>query len=84
MNKLKPCPFCNGIVRIVICDDEGNYPKSPDYEDDPCSGLGYLLCHSTEDANGECPIAGHPGEDNLGITIYDTIEEATNAWNKRV
>ena len=82
MNELK-CPFCGGTVRIVVCDDEGNYPKPEGYEDEPWSGLGYLLCHSEKDAIGECPIAGEPYEDMLGRIIYDTPEEAIAAWNKR-
>lgn len=73
------CPFCGGVVRVVVCDDEGNYPKNDGYEKDPWSGLGYLLCHSTEDAIGECPIAGYPGEDMLGVSIYDTSDEAIAA-----
>lgn len=82
MKTLK-CPFCSGPVRIVVCDDEGNYPKEAGYENNPWSGLGYLICHSTDDANGDCPIARYPGEDNLGRFIYDSAEEAANAWKMR-
>lgn len=24
MDKLRPCPFCGGLAKIVLCDDEGN------------------------------------------------------------
>lgn len=82
MENLK-CPFCGGDVHIVVCDDEGNYPKSKEYEKDPYSGLGYILCHNKNDTNGKiCPIAGFPNEDMLGINIYDTREEAIGAWIK--
>lgn len=82
MNELR-CPFCGGKVHIVVCDDEGNYPKPEGYENEPWSGLGYRICHSKEDAVGNCPIAGYQDEDVMGTTIYDTAEEATIAWNKR-
>lgn len=74
------CPFCGGRVRIVVCDDEGNYPKEDGYENDPWSGLGYLLCHSEDDAIGDCPIARAEGEDLLGRMIYSSPEEAIDAW----
>ena len=82
--KLTPCPFCNGEVKIVVCDDEGN-DHNDDYENDPWSGLGYKLRHTGEDVpNGvECPIATHDGED-LGKLIYDTREEAATIWNSRI
>lgn len=78
------CPFCGGNVRILVSDDEGNiHPK--EYEDDPWSGLGYQLAHDESDAIGECPIAKFDGDEStLGISIYDTREEAINAWNKRI
>ena len=83
MNKLKPCPFCGGKARIGICDDEGNI-KSDDYEDDPWSGIGYIIAHAVED-NDNCPIAKYQGDDaQMGVYIYDTREEAIAAWNKRV
>lgn len=84
MNEELKCPFCGGNVRILVCDDEGNI-HSEEYEDDPWSGLGYQLNHNQNDKIGECPIATEDDYDvTLGFCIYDTREEATAAWNKRV
>lgn len=58
MDKKLTCPFCGREVRIVVCDDEGNIHPD-EYEDDPWSGLGYMLVH--EEADGvQCPIATEP------------------------
>ena len=82
--ELLPCPFCGSEIRIVVCDDEGN-THDDDYENDPWSGLGYQLYHDiTDDKRKLCPIAGHEHEGVLGIWIYDTREEAIEAWNRRV
>lgn len=82
-NVLKPCPFCGSKIRIVVCDDEGNI-HDDDYENDPWSGLAYMLYHDIEDdSKQECPIAGHIGEGVMGIYSYDTREEAIEAWNRR-
>ena len=84
MEELKVCPFCGGNIRILVCDDEGNI-HNDSYEDDPWSGLGFQLAHDEKDTIGECPIAKFDGDESvLGIYIYETREEATNAWNKRV
>lgn len=84
-DKLKQCPFCGGKIRINICDDEGNEHDS-DYENDAWSGLGYQLYHDIADVpeDEECPIARHEGEGVMGVWIYDTREEAIEAWNRRV
>ncbi len=80
MDKKLTCPFCGREVRIVVCDDEGNIHPD-EYEDDPWSGLGYMLVH--EEADGvQCPIATEPDEP-LGRLIYDSREEAADTWNKR-
>ena len=83
MAKLKPCPFCGGKIRIIVCDDEGN-THDDEYENDPWSGLGYRLYHDITDCQAEkCPIAGHECEGEMGVWIYDTRAEAIEAWNKR-
>lgn len=78
--KLKKCPFCGGIPRIIVCDDEGNH-HSDEYEDDPWSGLGFMLYHD-EKENPNCPIA-HEEEAQCGRFIYDSRKEAALAWNRR-
>lgn len=81
--ELLPCPFCGSEIRIVVCDDEGNI-REDNYENDPWSGLGYRLYHDIADCkNGNCPIAGHEGDGEMGIWIYDTREDAIEAWNRR-
>lgn len=81
-SELMPCPFCGGKASILVCDDEGNI-HDESYEQDPWSGLGYMLQHTREDVpeDIDCPIATSKGE-GLGMLIYDTREEATEVWNK--
>lgn len=79
MRTLKPCPICKGSVNILICDDEGNIHDEDGYEDNPWSGLAFVLEH-THEANPDCPIAHYEGE-HLGVYLYDSREEAINAWN---
>ncbi len=82
-NKIKPCPFCGGFLYIGVCDDEGN-DHDEEYENNPWSGLGYKLKHSWENNPG-CPIATYADDGaDIGTYIYDTWEEAVEAWNKRV
>lgn len=81
--ELLPCPFCGSQIRIVVCDDEGNIHED-DYENDPWSGLGYRLYHDIADFKDvNCPIAGHEGSGEMGIWIYNTREDAIEAWNRR-
>lgn len=83
MVELKPCPFCGCEIKIIVCDDEGN-EHGADYEQDPWSGLGYMLYHDiTDDPEEKCPIARHQYEGVMGVFIYDTREEAAEAWNRR-
>lgn len=45
---------------------------------------GYQLYHDIDDApDEECPIARHRGEGIMGVWIYDSREEAAEAWNRR-
>ena len=82
MKKLKPCPFCGGEAEIVVCDDEGNL-HDEEYEKDAWSGLGYKIIHSHEKNEG-CPIARYEEDEaKMGVYIYDTREEAIEAWNRR-
>ena len=81
--KLKPCPFCGAEIRIIVCDDEGNIHDT-EYENNPWSGLGHMLYHDITDIpSGKCPIARHEYEGIMGVWIYDTREEAAEAWNRR-
>lgn len=78
--KLKPCPFCGSTTKIQIVNNEGNF-HNEDYKNDPWSGLEYVIIHNTEE-NEDCPIAKYEGE-IMGSYMYDTEEEAIQAWNRR-
>lgn len=84
MDKLKPCPFCGGEVSLVLCDDEGNLHDEA-YREHPYSGLGFMLHHAHEENLG-CPIASYECDGGIlgGVYIYDTEEQAVEAWNRRV
>lgn len=84
MAELKPCPFCGGEISLVLCDDEGNL-HDESYRERPYSGLGFMLHHAHED-NPECPIASYECDGGIlgGVYIYDTEEQAVEAWNRRV
>lgn len=83
MNELKPCPFC-GEKRayIGVHDDEGNYRGRPkcEYESDPWSGLSYAIHH---DGWGECIMCTDGKGGVMGGVLFDTAEEAAEAWNGR-
>ena len=83
MTELKPCPFCGGKVSLALCDDEGNLHDEA-YREHPYSGLGFMLFHAHEE-NPECPIASYECDGGIlgGVHIYDTEEQATEAWNRR-
>lgn len=83
MDELKPCPFCGGEVSLVLCDGEGNLHDEA-YREHPYSGLGFMLHHAHEENPG-CPIASYECDGGIlgGVYIYDTEEQATEAWNKR-
>lgn len=78
---LKKCPFCGGNAHIIVCDGEGNHHRD-EYENNPWSGLGFMLYHD-EFENPNCPIAHEPGA-QCGRYIYDNREEAALAWNQRI
>lgn len=80
--RLRPCPFCGGKARIQVTDDEGNL-KSESYLKDPYSGVGYVIIHDISISTDCCPIATNLNEVQ-GIYIYDSKQEAIDAWNKRV
>lgn len=77
------CPFCKGTVRIAVCDDEGNL-HDDEYENNPWSGLRYQLVHDTTcvPMHKSCPIATFEGE-SIGTRIYDSRQEAAEAWDTR-
>lgn len=81
--ELRNCPFCGGEVSLVLCDDEGNL-HDESYREHPYSGLGFMLRHTHEE-NPECPIASYECDGGIlgGVYIYDTEEQAAEAWNKR-
>ena len=84
MNELKPCPFCDGSVKIVVMDDEGNIHREDGYEQEPWSGLTYGLIHDDKNSGDDCPIATFFEDDRtIGRFLYDSKEEATEAWNRR-
>lgn len=78
---IKPCPFCGGKVEIQIRDAEGNL-RDEEYEKDPWSGLIYSIGHYTGD-NPNCPIATYK-EDIVGVYLYESKNEAIEAWNRRI
>lgn len=80
---LKLCPFCGGKVNLVLCDDEGNLHDEV-YRERPYSGLGFMLRHAHEENLG-CPIASYECDGGIlgGVYIYDTEEQAAEAWNRR-
>ena len=77
-NELDPCPFCKISPKIQITDDEGNF-RDESYLNDPWSGVSYGIVHEAA-KDVDCPIATHP-EELLGSALYDTLEEAAEAWN---
>lgn len=84
MTELKPCPFCGGKAILVPCDDEGNLHDA-EYLKRPYSGIGYVIRHTHEN-NPNCPIAVYEVDGGIvgGVYIYNTMEDATKAWNRRV
>ena len=73
------CPFCGkNEIHVAVCDDEGNIHGfiGCEYEDDPWSGLGYVLIH---DGWGECILCTDGDQGCLGGIIFDTPDEAVEA-----
>ena len=84
MERILKCPFCGGSVHIVVCDEEGNF-KDEEYEKDPWSGLSYALLHEEKDVptGKRCPIATFDDDRmTLGTMLYDSPEEAADAWEQ--
>ena len=83
MDELRPCPFCKKqAVFIGVHDDEGNYHGriGCEYESDPWSGLSYALHH---EGWGECILCSDGENEVMGGVLFDTAEEAAEAWNRR-
>lgn len=74
------CPFCNGSVWAVVCDEEGNI-HDDSYADDPWSGLSYAIVHREEDVPDSefCPICS---DELIGGKIYDNTDELSAAWSR--
>jgi len=82
VKELKPCPFCGGQAFLAISDDKGN-PRSALYEYDPWSGLSFKIMHHHEN-NKDCPIANYQSdEQQQGVYLYKSRNEAIQAWNLR-
>jgi hypothetical protein len=80
---LKPCQFCGGKASISVSDDEGNQ-RDEEYEKDPWSGLSFKIQHGHE-SNKNCPIANFEEDGGtVGVYLYDSREEAIEAWNTRL
>lgn len=85
MNKmeLKLCPFCGKkAVFIGVHDKEGNFKGYPgcEYESVPWRGLSYALHH---EGWGDCIFCTDGADLTMGGMLFDTTEEAADAWNKR-
>nr|DAO91958.1 MAG TPA: restriction alleviation protein [Caudoviricetes sp.]DAR75205.1 MAG TPA: restriction alleviation protein [Caudoviricetes sp.] len=83
MEELKRCPFCGkNAVYIGVCDDEGNFHGrlGCEYEQDPWSGLSYDLHH---EGWGKCILCTDGDNQSMGGVLFDTAEDAIEAWNKR-
>lgn len=76
MEKLKPCPWCGRVPEIVPTDEEGApYKPWP-------RPAGYMIFHVSLGKNDRCPISMGTGM-ALGTWLYETEEEAAEAWNGR-
>ena len=78
---LKECPFCKkSAVFVGVHDDEGNYHGNLgcEYEQNPWSGLSYALHH---EGWGDCILCTDDAEQTMGGVLFDTAEEAIQAWN---
>lgn len=81
--ELKVCPFCRKYkVFIGVHDDEGNFHGllGCEYESDPWSGLSYALHH---EGQGDCILCSDGANEIMGRLLFDTPEEAVDAWNQR-
>lgn len=81
--ELEPCPFgADHRVWIGVADDEGNYfgELGCDYEREPWSGIAYALFH---EGWGDCPLCTDGDDSAMGGMLFDTPEEAAEAWNRR-
>lgn len=80
---LRLCPFCRKpAVFIGVHDYEGNYhgQLGCEYESAPWSGLSYALHH---EGTTDCLLCSNGAEDVMGHMLYDTAEEAADAWNNQ-
>lgn len=84
-NELKKCPFCGkNAVHVGVFDKKCEYYGEPgcSYESNPYDGLYYGLHHQ---GRGDCILATGDIHCNvMGGVLFNTAEEAANAWNSGI
>ena len=82
-NDFACCPFCGGRPSVGIADDDGNdRTNDKKYIEKHKDVLSYFIKHHVN-SSPNCPIATDDGwcGGMMGISTYDSVDEAVNAWN---